>query len=463
MHKTLAALTGAALALPGVAPEASAGVLTDAQFNASYFYYDESGKRMTVKTFQQNLAVPLNDYFDVTFNGVRDAISGASPIYSRPEIECANAAPAPVKARARMQIAAPKAAEAVKAMDTVSGASGVPQPPPIPRPSIPTPPSATPSPGVTPPTATPKPGSGAGLGGVQQQDCRVAGITQVLSRGGFQDVRDEGGLRLNFYHGDTTLGIGGGVSRETDYASDFVSVDLRQDINDKMTTLAFGWSLASDEYSPVTMKGFTGDKKTHQFLLGATQILDKNTFVQANFAYTYGHGYLTDPYKYIYVRETNSVVQERRPDERHQWNWLLRYVHYFPEIQSSLHLDYRFTLDNWGLDAHTFEAAWVQPLGDGWEVTPGFRYYSQNALNFYRSYFDALPANGHYSSDYRVAGFGAVSGGVRLSKAMFNRFRIDAGVEFYEREADLKLGDNRDSGFADYGFVMYSLGMNLTF
>jgi hypothetical protein len=385
--RVLAALTGAALALPGLSDPASAATPAETQFNAGYYYYDEGGRRMTVKTFQQNLTVRLGDAFDMTFGGVRDAISGASPIFNLPRYDCA-------------------------------GPNG---------------------------------------------GCRVAGVRQVLFTRGFEDVRDEGNLKLNYYWGDTTIGLGGGASNENDYASDFVSLDVRQEFNDKLTTLAFGWSLASDEVTPANMKGFYADKTVHQFLLGVTQVLDKNTYVQANVAYSWGRGYLTDPYKAVYVADLDRVLQESRPGDRHQWNGLIRLVHYFPGLRSALHFDYRYTVDTWGMDAHTFEASWNQSLGSGWAVTPTFRYYSQDSVDFYGDYFASLPDSGHYSSDYRLAAFGAVSGGLRVSKTLFERLRIDAGFEYYDRQSDLALGSHRDNSFADYSYALYNVGFNLKF
>lgn len=415
--KTLSALTSAALALPGLSQQALGAAPADRDWEVGYFYYEEGGDRMKVESLNQSLVLPLGDRLDLTLNGVRDTISGASPIYNVPEIRCQDGTvmTAPVR--------------------SVSGASGS---------------TST----VGPPPQRPPLNDGT---------CGIANVQQVLLANTFQDVRTAGDFKLSYYRDDTTLSFGAGLSREKDYDSDFLSLDLRQDMNEKLTTLAVGYSLASDTFTPLNQPGFSGDKETHQLLLGLTQVLSKNDLLQTNLTYGYSRGYLTDPYKNVYLLSTNEAIKEARPGARRQWNLLTRYVHYFPGLKSALHLDYRYTRDDWGISAHTLDTFWIQSLGDGWQLVPRLRYYSQGQADFYQSYFTDLPPDGVYSSDYRLAGFGALSGGLKLTKQITDAVRIDAGVEYYDRQSHYALNDHADSSFADYGFAIYSISVDLAF
>ncbi|WP_200373126.1 DUF3570 domain-containing protein [Thiocystis violacea] len=415
--RTLTALTGAALALPGLVPDSQAATPTERQWDVGYFYYEEGDDRMRVESLKQSLVLPLGDQLDLTLNGVRDSISGASPIYNLPEIRC----------RDGSVITPP--------VISVSGASG------------------------TTAAGGPRPERPA----LNAGDCRIDGARQVMLDGTFQDVRTAGDFKLNYYRGETTLGFGAGLSREKDYDSNFMSLDWRQELNDKLSTLTLGYGLASDTFTPLNKTNFSEDKESHQFLLGLTQVLGKNDLLQTNLTFGYDQGYLTDPYKNVYLLSTNAAVEEVRPDARRQWNLLTRYVHYFDGPKAALHLDYRYSMSDWGIDAHTLETFWIQPLGQGWQLVPRLRYYSQGEADFYRSYFESLPANGHYSSDYRLAGFGAISGGLKLTKQVTDQARLDLGVEFYDRQSDYGLQGHADSDFADYGFTIYSLSLNLKF
>jgi hypothetical protein len=416
---TLRALTTAALALPGLSGTVQGAAPAERNWEAGYFYYDEAGGRMSVEAAQQLLTVPVGDQADFTLNAVWDAISGASPIYNIPEIHCADGS------------------VTVPPVDSVSGASG----------------------------------DGGGPGGTMMQapslegsGCSLRSGRQVLLQDTFSDIRKAADVRLNFYPTDTlTLGLGAGLSREKDYDSDFFSLDLRRELNEKHTTLAAGYSFAADTFSPLNQPDFRGDKDTHQWLLGFTQVLSRTALLQVNLTHGYNQGYLSDPYKSVYVFQTNEAVPEVRPGSRRQWGLLTRYVRYLPDFGAALHLDYRYSTDDWGLRAHTLEVAWIQELAPDWELVPRLRYYTQGEADFYYNYLTAMPDGGHYSSDYRLAGFGAVSAGLKLSREWRDGLRIDLGAEFYDRKSAYGLIDHTPNRFSDYSAALYSLSLNFRF
>jgi hypothetical protein len=416
------ALTGAALALPGIAGKASAAAPSaKIDLEGGFFYYDEGDGRVQVRTLQQGLVAPLGDDFDITLNAVRDAISGASPVYNVPELSCPGGL-----------VLQPRSTGA----QTLTGASGG---------------GASPLPPL--PGGMPYAGSG----------CRTTRVHQVISPTAFDDLRGAVDLKVNHYHGDTVLGVGVGASRESDYTSNYLTLDLRRELDDRLTTLALGFGIADDEVSPVDEPGFGGDKTTTQAFVGVTRVLDRSSQLQVNLTRTSNRGYLTDPYKEVYVLFPNETVPEARPDERQQWNLLGRYVRYFSSLGSALHFDYRYTWDDWGIEAHTVEGSWVQKLGDGWQLTPAVRYYGQRQADFYRDYFDTLPADGHFSSDYRLATFGAMSYRLKLGKTLSDAARLDLGIEYYDRRVGYALHDTTNSDAADYRYLTLSVGWKLSF
>ena len=132
--------------------------------------------------------------------------------------------------------------------------------------------------------------------------------------------------------------------------------------------------------------------------MGLTQILNANALLEASVGYIRSTGYMANPYKtvvaaFIDPTQTGEVLSgvaigllEKRPNERNQWTENLRYVQHFDGLDAALHFDYSFFHDDWGINSHTFEADWVQPVGHGWAITPNIRYYSQSAANFYTPY-----------------------------------------------------------------------------
>lgn len=295
-------------------------------------------------------------------------------------------------------------------------------------------------------------------------------LVQCMSGASIRDERDAVDIGANYYLKDVTLGVDVGRSSENDYTSDFFNVDTRWELNQKMTTLATGFGYASDSVwaiqhvngQNVREPGVGGDKSTHQGLLGITQVLDKNSLIQANLTYANNAGFLADPYKWALV--DNVYLRDSRPGSREQYGVLLRYVRNFEELNSAaLHLDYRFYSDTWGVDSHTLEVSWFQPLAYGWQLRPRIRYYTQTSADFYQPIYQTARLDGNYSSDYRLAGFGAIAGGIQLNKEFFDRLRLAGGVDFYERQKGLGLSGGAGTKLDNFSYSMYSFSLNLKF
>lgn len=183
-------------------------------------------------------------------------------------------------------------------------------------------------------------------------------------------------------------------------------------------------------------------------------------------------GFLSNPYKKVFILGGDPGLPsggfahaffENRPERRNQGMILLHGVRYVDLFDAALHLEYRFNVDDWQVHAHTFEIDWYQPLGQGWQLVPRFRYYSQDQAEFYRPVFSSPRKDGRYSSDYRLAGFGALSAGVSLETLIGQRLTLRTGFEYYQRRAGLKLGGQSRSGFADFSSILITAAFQLTF
>jgi len=408
-NRALAAFTSAALALPGISSSLHAEVAPqDYSLDTNFSRYAESGGRMKIDVYQAVATLPVNDRLSLKFNGVKDVISGASPI-------------------------------------------------------------------------------GPALAGAKNCKGPSRGnLVQCLSGASIHDVRDAVDVNASYFLDNATLDLDAGRSSENDYTSDFFNVNSRWELNDKLTTLTTGYGYASDHVweiiassgAKIKAPGIGGAKQTHQGILGLTQILDKDSLFQANLTYSYSGGYLSDPYKYAYAPWHDpfnpfcfqncptyaGFIRDTRPGSRNQIGILMRYVRHFSELnRAALHFDYRFYADTWGINSHTFEAAWMQPVIDDWQITPRVRYYTQNSADFYDVMFGAPTANGYYSSDYRLAGFGAISGGVQISKELFGRLKVSGGMDFYKREQGYGISGGGGTALDNFSFSMFSVSLNLKF
>jgi len=402
-------LSLAAMALPGLMQDAAAGRVEET-YNADFQYgnYSESNKRMNVDIFEGVLATPIGKSMTASVNLVRDTIAGASPVYNQKN---ANG----------------------KVKQILSGAS---------------------------------PQSECGASICEQRDAISSGLT--------------------YFFDTASVNVGGGLSREHDYTSRFFNTNLSLDLNKKLTTLNYGASVAFDEIEPSPSPwnshpvGFVRNKTSQQYLLGVSQVIDKDSLLQSNMTFAYSSGYMSDPYKKVAfydanapllfngVLYANALKSDNRPQEKFQWAWLTQYIRHFGQFNdAALHVDYRFSTDDWGVNAYTTELSWYQPIGNGWQLIPRFRYYSQDQADFYQAVGNNLKAT-VYSSDYRLAGFGAISGGIKLSKEIndlkpLSQLKFQTGFEYYDHSADYQLGGNHAGSFADFSYYLVTASFNLKF
>jgi hypothetical protein len=290
---------------------------------------------------------------------------------------------------------------------------------------------------------------------------------QILSSASIREERNVVDAGAKYYFDNYDISLSAGLSDENDYLSKYMKSGVSWDFNNKMTTLFSSFSLAWNKIDP-TDKDFSDTSKSQELSMGLTQILTEKSLFSSNLSYSNKQGYLSDPYKYVFF-SSSGIRSDKRPENRGQWAWLNRYIQSFNQFNdAALHLDYRYYHDNWDIDAHTFEASWHQPLSNSWELVPRVRYYTQKSADFYKPYFNSIKDQNYYSSDYRLADFGAVSFGLHLTKELYrtsstSKFNFKAGVDYYSRKASYKLGSGDNDNFADYDSYLISASIKYTF
>jgi Protein of unknown function (DUF3570) len=315
-------------------------------------------------------------------------------------------------------------------------------------------------------------------------------------QGGIFDQRVAVSGQLSKQFDDVNLSLSGGNSTEWDYISNFFNLDGTWDLNQKNTTLAGGFGYASDTvwadggnqgqihetYS--NGKAIGGNKYVYQGLLGLTQILDKDSLVQINMTLGNSSGFLSDPYKSVWVNNIpnsggtypqNNFCQQssrfdwqanlcadNRPGSRTQEAVMARYIYNFEALnQAALHVDYRFYSDSWNVNSHTFDLSWYQPLPFEFMLAPHARYYTQRSSFFYQNVYNAPTTDGYYSSDYRLASFGAVSGGFSVNKILYKKINLGGGVDWYQRSQGMGFMGGTGSAVDNYSFTIYSFNVNI--
>ena len=487
---TLSHLTLAALALPGLLP---ATVVADDNGSVSFDYarYEEGQRRvygyndkfapLSADTLRAHAALALTPDWRASLDFTQDTWSGATPVTTLPL-----AAMSPLS-------------EA----QLVAGAS------------------AKPSTGQVTPAlvdAALRPyvnGSGSLFQPRFERDTRVIHMMTSAS----PETRKEGRGTLQYDWREAALKLGGGVSDEADYHAAFVDVGGRLDFDGKRSTLAFamshtvartnvtlpavwlGWvdtrieeqqgEIVSGElYADGTPRlEIDQQRRDFAFDLSLTRVATRSTLVELALGYRHAAGYLDNSYRVMsFLSRGEQVLRtaedgsalygatlfhsyEQRPSRRNQWHTDLRLVQHIAPFAAALHVDYRYYRDDWSISAHALEVAWHQPLAHGWSVAPRVRYYTQSSANFYHPYVNCGVTDGYecalalerYSSDYRLASFGALSSGLVVTQRLRSGVRMDFSGEYYLHRARLGMGSRPSAAFVDFDQFQLSAGLSIDF
>ena len=410
------ALMTAALALPGMLPPAEAAhVGNKPETDFQYGHYQESSDRISVDVYQGLAVLPISESLETRSNWVVDTFSGATPVLTMP-------------------------ASVVQAS---SGASGI--------------------------------------NGVDASKTATAGerAVQVMTGASTRETRYGVDLGFSYFLDDLTLHASGSRSEEPDYLSHAYHIGVDWEFNQKLNTLSLGFGQNFDQVEPTTRP--LSEKKTdYQIQIGFSQILSKKSLLRLSAGYSHSSGYLSNPYKKVFIQglAADSALQsggfdnvffENRPDKRDQWSVSLGYIQYFAAPDSALHLDYRFFTDSWNIASHTFEAVYYQPLAKGWMLTPRLRYYSQTEADFYQDFYVLPRSDGHYSSDFRLAGFGTLSGGLKVSREwqhttpLTESIKLEAGFEYSTHAAALQLGGKTAADLTDFSYLLITGAIKIQF
>lgn len=263
-------------------------------------------------------------------------------------------------------------------------------------------------------------------------------------------------------------------SSEHDYKSLGLSGTLSKYFNLKNTQLNLGLSYSSDSINPegglpvglsryalramanfqtqydASRNGDSDSKSVLDLTVGFSQVIDKRTIMQFNYAFSNASGYLTDPYKILSVIDDNQgtrygnnfldnagqsvFIYENRPDSRtkHALYWQIKHMLNGDNVIDG---SYRFMVDDWGIQSHTLDLKYLWQFEKSY-VEPHIRYYSQSAADFYQRFltsseYDDLASIADASADYRLGDMTTVTIGAKYARKIFAQNEFYVRAEYY--------------------------------
>ena len=275
------------------------------------------------------------------------------------------------------------------------------------------------------------------------------------------DERRAMDLALTRYFEEGTFTLGANFSQESDYVSRGITLGGTYSSEDKNTTWNAGLNLSHDSINPSNHITTDETKDTQEISLGLTQVLTQRDIMQAIAGFSHGVGYYSDPYK----------IFDKRPNQRDHTTFLLRWNHFIEASGGTSRLSYRYYKDSYDIEAHTLSAEYVQPLPDGWTLTPQVRLYSQSAARFYVDFnpdwapFPANPPRGaqYYTEDQRLSAYGARSMAIKVAKQLGEGWQVDLKYDSYTQKGEYKFGGSGSPYLDPLTIVSYQLGVSKRF
>jgi hypothetical protein len=289
-------------------------------------------------------------------------------------------------------------------------------------------------------------------------------------------------------------------SKEYDYLSVGSSGGIKRYLNNKNTALNAGLSFSFDTIEPegniakplakmgfndtdfnASRDGASDSKTIIDALFGVTQVINRNTIMQFNYSLSVSDGYLTDPFKVLSVIEDtaganfggnlqdgngdNIYLYEARPDSRikHSLYWQTKYALANGDVIDG---SYRFMLDDWGINSHTFDFRYRWQLGSSY-LEPHFRYYLQSEADFYKRYITETEYNAgsptltEATSDYRLGDLDGMTVGLKFGHKMDNDHEFNMRVEYYlqSNSGDSGIGLLKDQDlYPDTKAIIFQVG-----
>jgi len=225
-----------------------------------------------------------------------------------------------------------------------------------------------------------------------------ASVDVLLSASPYKERRTQHSGSVEYQHGKTTYSVSYIHSREPDYIADTSIFSLSQDMFGDLTTVTMSYSRGWDHvYRDIKLTDgaivndptFAQQVDHRSYGVGLTQVLTRNLILSLNYQALTDQGYLQNPYRQVVYASPGGN------------GWALE-----PQVYPGTHTTNAGSGD--------LQLGYTQPWHH-WIFDGTFRYYKQNAANFYGDFFPRADAQNFEARDRELAAFSSYTVGVGAS------------------------------------------------
>ncbi len=245
----------------------------------------------------------------------------------------------------------------------------------------------------------------------------AASVDVVALASEYTEERTEYTLGVDYLHEDSILSLGYTNSSENDYEANTAYFSVSQEFFGGMSTVTLGYARGQDEVGVRGDESFSEDADRQNYQLGLSQVMTRNSLLGVDLEVVTDEGFLENPYRrnrYIDPDDPNNFIldqPERYPETRTSFSVATRALYYLP-YRASIRGEFRYFSDSWGIDAQTFELAYVHALNPRWTLEGRARYYVQDEADFYSDLYAFENSQTHLARDKEMSAFsGTTLGG----------------------------------------------------
>lgn len=218
-----------------------------------------------------------------------------------------------------------------------------------------------------------------------------ASIDVVTTASPYSEERTQYGFGVEYLRGKITYAASFSNSKENDYNADTANFSISQDMFGDLTTVQLAFSRGKDD---VTRRGdplFADKIDRRIYGVDISQIATRKLVLGLSWETITEEGFLNNPYRQVRYVDAGAARDysyefERYPRTR-TGNAIGLRARYFLPYRAALQGDYRWYNDTWGIDSSTFEIAYTHPIDERMTFDVHYRFYMQNAADFYSDLF----------------------------------------------------------------------------
>jgi hypothetical protein len=278
-----------------------------------------------------------------------------------------------------------------------------------------------------------------------------ASIDVVTQGSPYKEERKEKSVGVNYLRGDVMMTLGYTKSEESDYTANTANFKISQDMFGDLTTVSLGYIRGWDTVRKNGQPDFSEPVTRNNYQLELSQILTKDTLMGVSFEFISDEGFLNNPYRSVrYLDDSNPIGYSFEPEiypRTHTSSAVTVQARYYLPYRASLHGEFRFYDDSWGVTAHNEQIDYTHPIGYGWTLELRYRIYSQTAADFYSDLFPRIASQNFLARDKELSSMTNHTTGAGISYEFAQKAwrYIDRGsLNLYYDHIQFDYGDYRN-------------------